>query len=94
MKEGEFGAVLNNVKTFSLNVHEKILLELEFRIFITIKSPVNKLVCLMTRTNVKRIKWAGTKDSFKIAVPHPTSHFHGKAFVFWKRNSKKRFRIF
>ena len=30
MKEGEFGAVLNNVQTFSLNVQEKVLLELEF----------------------------------------------------------------
>ena len=26
-----------------------------------LKAPVNKLVCSMTRTNDKRIKWAGTK---------------------------------
>ena len=55
-KEGEFGAVLNNVKTVSLNVYEKVFMELEF------------------------IHWK--------------LRWHGVAFVFWKRNSKKRFRIF
>ena len=54
-KEGEFGAVLN-VKTVSLNVYEKVFMELEF------------------------IHWK--------------LRWHGVAFVFWKRNSKKRFRIF